>query len=37
VDGLYIDAIVYPEAALKTLEPSLLRILGGVVVSAAPT
>jgi hypothetical protein len=32
VDGIYIDAFIYPEATLKTLEPSLLRILGGVVI-----
>lgn len=32
VDGIYIDAFVYPEAALKTLEPSLLRVLGGIVI-----
>jgi uncharacterized protein len=31
-DGIYIDAFIYPEAALKTLEPPLLRVLGGVVV-----
>lgn len=30
-DGLYLDAFVYPEAALKTLDATLLRILGGVV------
>ncbi len=31
VDGIYLDAFIYPESALKTLEPSLLRVLGGVV------
>ena len=30
-NGLYIDAFVYPEAALATPEPSLLRVLGGIV------
>jgi predicted nucleotidyltransferase len=28
---VYVDAFVYPEAALETLEPSMLRLLGGVV------
>ena len=32
VDGVYLDAFIYAEAGLKTLEPSLLRILGGVVI-----
>jgi hypothetical protein len=32
VDGLYLDAFIYPETALSTLEPSLLRVLGGIVV-----
>jgi len=32
VDGIYVDAFIYPEATLKTLEPSLLRVLGGVVI-----
>lgn len=32
VDGLYLDAFVYPESTFKTLEPSLLRLLGGVVI-----
>ncbi|WP_437623985.1 nucleotidyltransferase domain-containing protein [Sorangium sp. So ce1151] len=32
VDGVYIDAFIYPEARLKTLEPSLLRLLGGTVI-----
>lgn len=31
VDGLYLDAFVYPEAKLTTLEPAMLRMLGGVV------
>ena len=31
VDGIYVDAFIYPETKLKTLEPSLLRVLGGVV------
>lgn len=30
-DGVHVDAFVYPEAALKEPEPSLLRALGGVV------
>lgn len=29
LDGLYLDAFVYPESAVATPEPSLLRILGG--------
>mgnify|MGYP001262291882 CR=1 FL=1 len=32
VDGVYLDAFVYPESAFKTLDPSFLRILGGAVV-----
>jgi uncharacterized protein len=32
VDGVYVDAFISPEAALKTVEPSLLRVLGGVVI-----
>lgn len=32
VDGLYLDAFIYPEATLRKLEPSLLRVLGGIVV-----
>jgi predicted nucleotidyltransferase len=32
VNGTYLDAFVYPESTFATLEPSLLRILGGVVV-----
>jgi hypothetical protein len=31
-NGLYIDAFVYPESALATPEPSLLRVLGGIVI-----
>lgn len=31
VDGVYIDAFIYPETTLKTPDPSLLRVLGGVV------
>ena len=31
VDGIYIDAFIYPETTLKTPEPSLLRVLGGIV------
>jgi len=31
VDAVYLDAFVYPELALEALEPSFLRILGGVV------
>ncbi len=31
VDGVYVDAFIYPEAALTKVEPSLLRLLGGVV------
>ena len=32
VDGLYLDAFVHSEAALATIEPALLRLLGGVVI-----
>jgi hypothetical protein len=32
VDGVYLDAFVYPESAFATLEPAFLRILGGAVV-----
>jgi hypothetical protein len=32
VDGIYVDAFIYPEAALKTPEPPLLRVLGGFVI-----
>ena len=32
VEGLYIDGFVYPESAFATLEPALLRALGGVVI-----
>jgi predicted nucleotidyltransferase len=31
VGGVYLDAFVYPESALDTLDPSFLRILDGVV------
>ncbi len=31
-DGVYIDGFVYPQASLETLEPSLLRVLGGKVI-----
>jgi hypothetical protein len=31
VGGVYLDAFVYPESALDTLDPSFLRILGGIV------
>lgn len=31
VGGLYLDAFVHPNAALASLDPSFLRILGGVV------
>ena len=31
-DGVYLDAFVYPESALETLDASFLRILGGAVV-----
>jgi len=32
VDGLYLDAFVYPESTFKALDPSLLRLLGGIVI-----
>lgn len=32
VEGVHFDAFVYPEAALATPEPALLRVLGGIVV-----
>jgi predicted nucleotidyltransferase len=32
VEGLYVDGFVYPESAFTTLEPALLRVLGGVVI-----
>jgi hypothetical protein len=32
VDGVYLDAFIYPESALATLDPAFLRILGGTVV-----
>lgn len=31
VDGVFLDGFVYPEEALATLDPSMLRVLGGVV------
>jgi uncharacterized protein len=31
VDGIYLDAFISPEKTLATPEPSLLRVLGGVV------
>jgi len=31
VEGLFFDAFVYPESAVKTPDPSLLRVLPGVV------
>jgi predicted nucleotidyltransferase len=31
VERIYIDAFIYPEAALKSPDTSLLRVLGGVV------
>ncbi|MBL8740162.1 MAG: nucleotidyltransferase domain-containing protein [Myxococcales bacterium] len=31
-DGVYIDGFVYPESALATPEPELLRLLGGKVI-----
>ncbi len=33
VEGVYFDAFVYPESALTTLEPAMLRVLGGIVLS----
>lgn len=30
--GVYIDGFVYPESSLETLEPALLRVLGGKVI-----
>jgi predicted nucleotidyltransferase len=32
VDGVYLDAFVYPESAVATPDPALLRILGGRVI-----
>jgi predicted nucleotidyltransferase len=32
VEGLYLDAFVYGEAALATIDPALLRVRGGVVI-----
>jgi uncharacterized protein len=34
-DGVYIDAFIYPKADLATPQPSLLRVLGGVVLREA--
>ncbi len=31
-NGIYVDGFVYPESSLETLEPSLLRVLGGRVI-----
>ena len=31
-DGVYIDGFVYPQSSLETLEPALLRVLGGRVI-----
>jgi uncharacterized protein len=31
VNGVYLDAFIYPESAFETLEAALLRIFGGVV------
>lgn len=31
-DGVYVDGFVYPESSLETLEPALLRVLGGNVI-----
>jgi predicted nucleotidyltransferase len=31
IDGVYLDAFIYPRAELSTPGPSLLRVLGGVV------
>lgn len=31
VGGLYLDAFVYPESSLVTLEPGMLRLIGAVV------
>jgi predicted nucleotidyltransferase len=35
VDGIYLDAFIYPEAALASPEPELLRVLGGRVILEA--
>jgi len=32
VDGIYVDAFIYPEATLSSVDPSHLRLLGGVVI-----
>lgn len=34
-DGIYLDAFIYPRADLAAPEPSLLRVLGGVVLREA--
>lgn len=34
-DGVYIDAFIYPRTDLAVLDPSLLRVLGGVVLQEA--
>jgi uncharacterized protein len=31
-NGVYVDGFVYPESSLETLEPALLRVLGGRVI-----
>lgn len=35
VDGIYLDAFIYPEADLASPEPALLRVLGGRVIREA--
>ncbi len=35
LDGIYLDAFIYPEADLATPEPALLRVLGGRVIREA--
>jgi len=35
VDGIYLDAFIYPEADLATPQPALLRVLGGTVLCEA--
>ena len=35
IGGIYLDAFVYPEADLATVEPQLLRVLGGRVIREA--
>jgi uncharacterized protein len=34
-EGVYVDAFIYPKAELATPQPSLLRVLGGVVLAEA--